>query len=382
MIRKATLLLLAFLCLAAPASAGPLEPSVLDSDDVAWFYNRPGGTLEEIATAQNECRGFGAQMMGTNSPAYGEGYGLAGQFIGAIAAAGPIVANTDDCMMSRGYRRFDVAGTRLRDFQTRFAALPGEQQALYAGAETPPEGVLGRQWVNTYWLLAPGDAPAAAHAITPRATDVPTFNRWGQPRQLRAVAAGAPITLGAGEAVVFVTARAPSGSGAHVMFDRREANGDAAFTTVGGGRRWPGFEVRAQDDSVEAARLAFIVPEGVYALSNVRTGRYDFTTMCLGTVAFQIGACEAVDLGDFTMEPSQQIVDPRAPAPKVRLRVDQPEANAARAAAFGADAFAQSLRRATYFNGFPRACQLFSRIYGFDIPGAATWGAASGETPP
>jgi hypothetical protein len=149
MIRKAWFSLLMACVVASPAAAGPLTASVLDSDDLAWFYNRPAVTVAEIGADQNACRGFAAMMLGAGAPQPGP-YGLAGDVMGAIASAGLNVAYVDDCMMSKGYRRFDIAGTRLRDFQTRFQALPAEQQLAYFSAEAPPEGVLARHWSNTY----------------------------------------------------------------------------------------------------------------------------------------------------------------------------------------------------------------------------------------
>ncbi|ESQ74263.1 hypothetical protein [Asticcacaulis sp. AC402] len=366
---------------ALSAVAGPLEPKVLDSDDLAWFYNRPGAGTEQVAADQNACLSFGRSMFGTNPVNEGMTYGLTGAIIGEIAAAGPNIAYADDCMMARGYRRFDITGSNLRQFRERYARLAPEVQAHYAGAEVPPEGTLRRKWANTYWLSAPGDAPAPAEPLSfvPRSPDIPTFNRWGPTKSVKPVPAGTVPQPGPDEAVVLMTVSSPTGAGAHILFDRREASGDAGIVQTTRGRNWPGFEARTKEAKGNAAmQFAFVIPAGIYSLANVRTGRYDFTTFCLGTVAFDVAAGDVVDLGHFTMVPVDAAVDPLAPAPKVQLRIDQPSADSERNVALATGGLADRLRPAVYFTRFPRMCTLFSRIYGFDMPGAAVWSGAPG----
>jgi hypothetical protein len=357
------------LMFAGSAHSGPLTASVLDSDDLAWFYNRPGATVEEVAAAHNQCRGFGGMMVGSTATQPGP-YGLAGDVIGAIASAGLAVAYVDDCMMSRGYRRFDIASTRLRDFQQRFAQLSPAQQAEYAGAETPPEGALARRWANTYWLpAAANDAPASVEPrnFTPRAVTVEVFNRWGQPRWIDPMEAATP---GANEAVVVLRLRS-SGGRARLGFDRRTPNGEAAYVEVNGRQRWVGIEPQMRSDTAEPQAFAFVVPPGTYSLGYFGTTRYDVSTFCYGTIAFNVGAGEVLDLGDFTIEHGGEIVDPLAPAPTARMRIDRPAITPERASALGLGA--QTLTAATYANNFPRMCQLFSRAYGFEMPGGANW---------
>ncbi|UPT64107.1 MAG: hypothetical protein M0D54_06070 [Hyphomonadaceae bacterium JAD_PAG50586_4] len=355
--------------IAAPAHAGPLTASVLDSDDLAWFYNRPGASVEEVASAHNQCRGFGAMMVGGTATQPGP-YGLAGDVIGAIASAGLAVAYVDDCMMSRGYRRFDIADTRLRDFQQRFSQLSLDQQAAYAGAETPPEGALARRWANTYWLASASDAPASTEPrnFTPHAVTVEVFNRWAQPRWIDA--AQSIATPGANEAIVVLRLRSSAGR-ARLGFDRRTENGEAAFLEINGRQRWVGIEPQMRSDAAEPQTISFVIPPGTYSLGYFGTTRYDVSTFCYGTIAFNAAAGEVIDLGDFTIEHGGEAVDPLAPAPSARMRIDQPAITPERASALGLSA--QYLSPATYTNNFPRMCQLFSRAYGFELPGAANW---------
>lgn len=371
MIRNAWLSLMLACAVAAPAAAGPLGASVLDSDDLAWFYNRPGVTAEEIGADQHACRGFAAVMLGGEAPQPGP-YGLAGSVIGAIASAGLNVAYVDDCMMSQGYRRFDIADTRLRDFSARFQTLPAEQQLAYFSAETPPEGVLARHWSNTYWLPGRGDAAISApRSFLPRAMTRDEFNRVSQPGWIRPAAQGAAHA--ADQALIVFTLRS-SGGEARFGMERRTPDGGQAFTGRPNRANFPGIEPRIQDAAGPQA-FVFAVPPGVWALSYASTTRYNATTFCYGTIAVEAAAGHVIDLGDITIEAGGDIVDPLAPAPTIRMRIDQPPVTAERTALFGAGA--ASAQPAAYRNAFPRKCQLFTRGYGFELPGAAQWEAAA-----
>lgn len=376
MIRKAWLSLLLMCAVIAPSAsmAGPITASVLDSDDTAWFYNRPGAGVDGVNADHVECIGFGARMMGGDGEYRPSQYGLTGEILGAIASAGLVVAATDECMMSKGYRRFDLPGVRSRDFRERLAAMPPEQQQAYLGGETPPEGALARVWVNDYWLAGDG-LRAPERRYTPSASTVQQYNQWGLPRQIDAVEDFAAIAPTGNQAVVLLTMRAPR-SRAYVLFDRRDpVTGQPSRRTVDGRERFPGFEAEteAREGSPDPVRVAFVIPAGTYSLAMARSTRHDGTTFCLGTIAFDIGAGEAVDLGEITLEPGDQVIDPLSAPPQVRLRIDQPAVDAARANALNAAVFIDRLRPAAYANNFPRNCQLFARIYGLDMPGAPAW---------
>lgn len=381
MIRSVWLSLLLVCAISAPSAslAGPITASVLDSDDMAWFYNRPGASVEAVNADHVACIGFGAWVMGGENSNRGPSqYGLTGDIMAAIAVAGLAVAATDECMISKGYRRFDLPDTRLRAFRERLAAMSPEQQQAYLGGEVPPEGVLARVWVNDYWLASDG-LRAPDRNYTPTASSVQQYNEWGLPREIDAVEDFAAIAPTGNQAVVFMTMRAPR-SRAYVLFDRRDpVTGHPSRTMVDGRDRFPGFEAEtaARAGSPDPVRVAFVIPEGTYSLAMARSTRYDGTTFCLGTIAFDIRAGEAVDLGEFTLEPGDQVVDPLSPPPQVRFRIDQPAVDGARASTLGATAFADRLRPAAYVNNFPRNCQLFARIYGFDMPGAPLWAPPS-----
>lgn len=154
--------LISILLAANHASGGPIHPRDLDPDDLAWFYNRPGATPEQVTADATECAAFGRRLFGppiANPDAAMTG--VVPAIMLGIVTAGPVVAYTDDCMIARGYRRFNVAGTTQRSFSERVSAMPAEIQAALAGADTPPEGALARQWANTYWIAADGEATIA-----------------------------------------------------------------------------------------------------------------------------------------------------------------------------------------------------------------------------
>lgn len=361
-----------FVVTTAPASA-QLSPSALDSDDMAWFYNREGESPERIAADHQECLNFGSGM-------YGGGYvdpryGLVGEALMPIVSAGPTVAYADDCMMAKGYRRFNVPGMRLRQFQERLQAATSEVLAAYVGASEPPEGVLSRVWVNTYWLpagdeSAPGPEP---RRFTPRAMTLGDDHSWN-PRQtiIRPLREDADIALDGDQALIVMTVRSTTGAG--LRFERSDpATGGAGIVTEGRRQRWPWFDIRAGADDTSPKRVMGLVPAGTYSLAAAWTWRWaNGTEFCLGTVAVQIEAGEIVDLGDFSLDRGAE-VSALSTSPHVRLRIDQPDLDAARLALLGGTPLAERMRAARYFNRFPRQCRLISRSYGFDLPGAPDW---------
>lgn len=368
-----------FVATTAPASA-QLSPSALDSDDMAWFYNREGESPERVAADQQECLNFGSGM-------YGGGYvdpryGLTGAVLMPIISAGPTVAYADDCMMAKGYRRFNVPG-RLRQFQERLQAATPDILAAYAGASEPPEGVLSRVWVNTYWLPAGDEAAPGAEPrqFTPRAMTLSEANRWGPPDNIRPLSADAQVALEGDQALVVMTVRSPTGAG--LRFERSDpATGGAGIVRDGRRQRWPSFDVRAGAEDTSPKRVMFAVPAGTYSLAAAWTWRWaNGTEFCLGTVAVQIEPGEIVDLGDFSLDRGAE-VSALSTSPHVRLRIDQPALDAARLTLLGGAPLAERMRAARYVNKFPRQCRLFNRGYGFDLPAAPDWQASEPAAQP
>lgn len=359
----------------ATASA-QLQAGALDPDDMAWFYNQLGADPQMAANDQAECVTFGARMFGSTRT-QASPYGLTGEAMLAMISPGPTLAYADDCMMAKGYRRFDVAGAEQRVFQQRLQASGAEAQAAYVGAVTPPEGVLARQWVNTHWLSREGEPVASGEAprFTPQAPSVEVANDWGgRFRAVRPLEEGGDIALSGDQALVLISLRSPTGAGAR--FERSDpATGGAGLVGTDRQGRWPYFDARVGDDETGVTPRLFVIPAGTYALAAAWTWRWaNGTEFCMGTAVFRIEPGEVVDLGEFTFDRAPEVSE-LAPAPHVRFRIDQPAQDAARIALIPSSRLAQQMRQAEYMNAFPRQCRLFSRSYGFELPGAPQWQA-------
>jgi hypothetical protein len=357
----------AALCAAVPASA-QVSPSELDSDDMAWFYNREGATAEQAAGALRECASFGNRMalVGQSDP---QQYGLTGMGLMAIVSAGPRVAYADDCMMARGYRRFNVAGVGLRRFQERLQQSSPEVLNAYAGAATPPEGVPARVWVNSYWLPAAGKADPTPEArdFAPYAATLQEVG-WRETRTIRALDDDAQAAIGSNQALVVATVRSTTGAG--LRFDRAEP--DTGMLSIVD-RKWLSFEVRTTNNDTGVKRVAYVVPAGTYALGAAWTWRWaNGSEFCLGTVAVQVEAGQVVDLGEFALDRAGPALA-LTTEPRARLRIDQPAPDGARVGLFSNWLSGRELTQARYFNQFPRHCRLNTRSYGFDMPGAPVW---------
>lgn len=373
------------------AFAGPIFPRDLDPDHMAWFYNRPGATPEQIASDSSECAQFGERLFGP--PVVNESRRMTGIVPGimlAIVTSGPIVAYTDDCMMSKGYRRFNVTGTTLRPFNERAGAMSGEMRAQFAGAETPPEGVLARQWANTYWIPAGAEAPTRQPLLERAHRSVaPQFMTRGAKLFVDALEDGAAPSPGRNDAVIVMTFRSVGRDEGKVYLARDQlANGGPDPVRVGNRDLWPTIvaEVgRRSGDVSGAVRLVFVAPAGTYALSAVGQGYYIRSTFfCYETIAFTVRAGDVIHLGAYTVETEPTAEHPLAPAPRQRLRIDQRAIETARADLAQSPELAARMTLAHYVNGFPHNCPEATGIaaYGLDMPGADSWRAEGARASP
>lgn len=354
------------------AMAGPLRPGSLDPDELGWFYNRPGATNAQLSSDRAECASFGLTM-GTPLRA-GFGSGL----IANAMSEGKPVSYTDDCMISKGYRRFNVLGTTLSALTQRMTNLPTSELELYAGAVTPPEGVLAREWMNSYWLPNSTETPeySPRDSFSPRAYSVTEVGELGMVRLIRPSRPTEMENLQQ-EAVVAMRLSSVSGQRVRVQFGRvNSSDGTYDRSEVAGQRGWRIFSVdlRPNRSGGGAVPFAAALPPGAYALLGIIADNSS-SSFCLGTIIFEIAAGDAVDLGDFTVA-SAQAVSPTVLPPTARFRIDQPEIDDARRGLVPSS-FSSRLRRAEYLNRFPLKCGALSTIYGFDLPGAREWARPS-----
>jgi len=366
--------------MAGSAVAGPLAPNALDGDDNGCFYNRPGTGVAEARADLQYCRMFGNSMTPRSTGA-GAAYGLVGALVEvAVAEAmaqGPVRAHTDDCMISLGYRRFSTSDTSIQAFTERFDRMDQATQDAYAGAETPPEGTLAREWTNSYWLAADGDAPASAESRSVR----PVMGTATQVQMNRGVEAEDPIAPGPQDAVFVVTLRYASDGRERpsLAFSRDQIDtGMPHMAPIGRNNRmrWPVLEARMDRPARNATgpraqQFVFVAPAGSYTFSAAASGTAT-TQFCLGTIAFTAAPGEVLDLGEFVIEPGQHIAIASAPPALFGLRLNAPNIEADRAVLARAPDLAARLQPATFVNGVARGCQVSGApLYGFDLPGAA-----------
>lgn len=361
--RDMTIVALCAWIAAGAASAQPLALNGLDGGDKGWFYNRSGATASEAATDLAECRLFANQMR--NPPnAFVPQRGLVVELMAAALTAGFPHVYADDCMLARGYRRYDTENENIAAFQGRFAGMDEFAQTALAGAQQPVPGEPARAWDNSLWLPAESD-PVVIRAER-RLLVAPGTGINPNPLQVQPLGDAAAVNLGDDHALLVVTLSASGFDRGRptVVFARDNDQGFPDRVGAQRARRWPLVSValRRADSDMRFTRM-FIVPAGRYALSGVNG-----TQLCLGTIMFQAMPGDVLHLGDITMRAGGSSVAP------FQLRIDSPDMAAARALLTRAPELAPRLRAVDYFNGFIHACQPPGWVsYGFDLPGAPWW---------
>lgn len=370
------------LACAGAASAGPLSPDG-EQDAGPSFYNRPGASQPDVELDLASCLEFAGQAYaGTSGP----GLGILGAALAALSTVGPMGSLIDDCMISRGYRRFTVNDRNNEAFDERFSAMtPADRNALF-GSETPPEGELRRQWQNSFWL----DEPASAE-LQARRFETPIVARR-QFRPLPGVSLNAhvraqegAITLQDGEALVLVSVRSVGAArAARVEFAPVQSLNPSAQA---GPRPGPGIEVEA-DRSGPTTLFAYVIPAGAYALNRAGLGVRRPTEFCFGTAGFEAEPGDVLYLGDVLIQVATRSL-PNAPAAPFAIRVSNEGLETARARLSDTPELAQQLRPVRYVNGVQSPCALrqhigeYGPVYGFDLPDAPWVGAqASDATSP
>lgn len=328
---------LATLALSGAAEARPPNPR-----EAAWFYNRPGVELPQFEVDSNACAEFGAQMVGGGA---GQNHGLVGLAITGALAGGNAVSFADECMIARGYRRFDIAGEALRAFAERFAAMPPEQRLALVSAESPSEGALARRPSNNIWLANAGEGAVLPREIAPASTRLMLQARVSGARE------GNRIAPGPNDAIVIVSVRSTTADLAAARFSRVDPNtGAPAPVRVRNSEHLPVFQFRTR--SREPQTRAFVLPAGTYALIDL-----DMLQLCLGTFAFTVEPGDVVDLGLVSIDEEPGAAgDPLGGAPMRRVRIDPSDGQSARAALAHAPELAARIEAPAFVNGVQYPC--------------------------
>lgn len=326
------------------------DPQLPNPTTHAWFYNNASASVAQFETDIEQCEVFGAERA-TGSGAH-QPWGLTGAVVLAMIESGSPATFADDCMMAKGYARYDVSGETLDQFHTRYAAMSDEEKGRWISGAVPPAGVLSRHPSNTNWLAAPNDSAAELRPVTP-ATYTGRIGRFSRPRSDfgdLALAPGQVLLIGSigslnGDlAVVTLTRVDPSTGRPDPLEDQRRIV----------------FGTRSR----EPVTMGIVVEAGTYALTNS-----DMTEFCLGTIAFDAAAGAVIDLGLITVDEEPTASgDSLAPVPTKRVRVDA-RPSPLREALMGRS---RRVEPASYVNGMRVPCHAAMRqsIAGIAMPGA------------
>ncbi len=303
------------------AQAGPLAIQAADKPPNARFYNHPEGTIDLHQRDLGFCAKFAqSQISGQiDTPEFvtdeekasaSRAYGLIPNMLDILSVSGRKdnagQALLDDCMVSLGWRSFEIAGQNQATFEALFASMSEVGKANYLFGENPPSGQLLRGWRNSFWL-----GTEAGVSIKPgiRSASPRIDMSYIEGRKLNTLAR---VPMGAAEAiVVFQAAQA----------DGLRGNRALAFQTVNletglfapaanpgvpdrfnpSGRGGFGIGTNPRNQSNNPNRQAMVVPAGTYALSDITSNENQVP--CFGTVGFTIQPGEVLVLGSFTFGP-------------------------------------------------------------------------------
>ncbi|MEQ1707569.1 MAG: hypothetical protein ABL864_04485 [Terricaulis sp.] len=347
------------------AHARPALPRDMEGDEFAWFYNQPGVALQQYRQDEALCATLRRQYVSQGQ--YGQG--LVTDIFAAAMSPGRDSAQRDNCMRTRGYRRFEIRPGNQRAFMQRLAQSGEEVVENYVSSPNPPEGTLAVEWHNEY--MDPGTSVYARETLNMPAPGQPIARSEAAGINffyLRSHSAREIVVGDAYEpdmATIVLAMTTPSGE--RVAFNRDILaflkiepesgnvpllNGHPTFINLGQWNR----------ERVPERFQVFRVPAGRYALWRfVDTGNraVDF---CLRTIAFDVRAGEAVYAGRWRLAEGQPLNLSMADSDDARnaLRQISPE-------------LADSMQLATYVNGVKLPCSTYYLpeyffSYGIDLP--------------
>lgn len=361
---------IALVALIAPAllaevCAQPTRHNYLDGDDLAWFYNRPGVTLEQYRSDDQYCANVAATAVGGPPAAGTYGSGLAADILSASLTPGWINGLHDNCMRVRGYRRFELRPGRQRDFVRELTQASDELRLQYVSAITPPAGVFASEWRNEF--LGSQTSVFAADLLTPAApTELlrrpEVFNQnfyYYRGRTAEELTSGATLDPNKATVVLAMSTSERTAFNRSLLLFLRTSPETGA---VPGANDHPTFINLAEwDRDREPGRYQiFQVPPGRYALWRHTDASNKTADFCLRTTAFDVDAGDVVYAGRWSLSGSQ-----------LDVTMNDTEA-AQQALALLAPDLGERMELATYHNGVRLPCgahtlQYFFQ-YGIDLP--------------
>ena len=276
--------------------------------------------------------------------------------------------NIDDCMIVKGYTRYQIKGANQKAFLEKLKNLPPESRALYHSSDSPPEGDATRTWNNALYESGLTDLPnrPSEYDFAPvGATDATSDTEpLKAPKviSIKSVKAGKPIRPQSDEAVVVLTGQnlSPRKIGAITFAlitptegklpTMSDENGVVYLLTASlKGRKQP-------------REFVYVVPAGTYVLSQLTNGgrAADHVMLCYGTLTASIQAGEVVSFGEWQFNNRKfrmlnNGLDVAADALSMRTNGDD---------------FRQNLKPAKFENGQLLGCgSAFGRNYRFEDPG-------------
>jgi hypothetical protein len=372
------LTLLLALLVTPKAAWSAATPDPLDPERNAWFYNRGDATVAGVDQDVSDCLAFGATLRGSpmeRGPLASLGNSIINSAIVGSRSDLWTTRFTDACMISRNYRRFEIAAEPLAHFHARFAAMPPAQQLALITADAPTEGVLARQWENGYWL-GDNNGETNARAISLPKPDVPGFFFNSS---VRPIAGGAPIEASAENSVVTVSysqqePRHPRAGVVFARIDPATGLGMPRERTADGRPQLDAFELAETHQFPNGARRVFVLPAGVYAIAYVGGDRLE--SLCLRTIAFSAPARGAVDLGDVTTDATGAVMQDGHHI-GVRLKIVPGDLSEAQRSLSSRPDLVSKLQPAAWRNDATAPCVPWiphlppPEPYGVDLPGAA-----------
>lgn len=345
------------------ASAQRESEVVLDAARQAWFYNRVGTSVDEMLGDLRLCQEFGARIRlgpAISRPTAGLGHDAVASLIVASRSRDRVHNFADDCMVTRGYRRFDVVERGQAEFQAQFASMDADAQNALISAETPPAGTLARSWDNSHWLGEETDSTGLVLLPPPQVVDYfygATIRPVTRTRPIRIDASAVAIGAVRGDVQLVLLRIVPqTGEAAPVPGARSLPAADAFSLTA-----------RRRGGADGADIQVFEIPAGTYALAYLATPS-GLEHLCLRTVAFTVDVGDVVHLGKFTFDHGNA---------RSALRIDRGDLEQGRARLAAWPEIAARLDDAGWRNGAVAPCSAWiphmrpPLFYGLDMPGAS-----------